>query len=66
MKLGLLFSADDFPFGLRCTTCDRPFREGERYAIFPYATARDGCTITTALCVSCLLDSPSERRGHAA
>jgi hypothetical protein len=31
-ELGLRFSADDWPYGLRCLDCDRTFSEGDRYS----------------------------------
>jgi hypothetical protein len=65
LRLGLPFIAAEFPYGLRCSACDHAFQEGERYAVVPYAVASDGCPVTTAACITCLLDSRLERLGHA-
>lgn len=66
MKLGLPYVAAEWPFGLRCSSCDHLFREGERYAVMPYAFAGDGYLLTTAACVTCQLDSQWEPQGHDA
>ena len=64
MRIGLPYVEVDWPHGLRCTSCDHLFREGERYAVSPYAVTATGYPVTTCLCVNCSLGIPSERSGR--